>query len=343
MANYSQTVLLNALAELSDPANKDLRTPAGNYGATNAFNKYKKNVIMNYDEFNRAKNQSELQTKQIDYLIRNTKSVTNARAASLTGQAGDSLRDTITFVTYAREFTISDGLIRNNTIGAQKMLVAQMRNARLDLGAAIETAAVAKLEAFKNTVSKTATSGVIGTWDATNYVLEIAKADQDLYWNYISTDMKNLDFNGQYQSIHNNNANALINRQVAQGAGNSANLTYQFPEFEFETSNTVSNLSDYFTTGYVVPAGSIGLVDWIPQINREGLVNHAEWDFTSMADPFGVFDNIAVAVQKKVVNGTTTSGTQDAQWIYELSVDVAFYIPTITTYKLVQKYGLLKS
>jgi hypothetical protein len=221
--------------------------------------------------------------------------------------------------------------------------VSQIRNARLDLGAAIETAAVAKLEAFKNTVSKTATSGVIGTWDATNYALEIAKADQDLYWNYLATDMKNLNFFGKYQSIHNNNANALINRQVAQGAGNSTNLTYQFPEWEFETSNSVTNLSDYFTTGYAVPAGSIALIDWIPMKNKEGLVSHAEWDFTAMPDPFGVFDRMAIAVQKKVVDGSTYGGAQDAQWIYEVSVDVAFYIPTITTYKLVQKYGLLKS
>lgn len=342
MANWQPTVLLNALAELTDPANKDLRAPQ--YGATEAFNAEKRNVIMNYDEFRNVQNQSDLQTKQVDYIIRSTDSVTNSRSASLTGAMGDSLRDTLTFVTYTRQFTISDDLVRNNTQKAAKMMAAQLRNARLDIGASIETAAVTKLEAFKNTVSKAATSGVLATWDSSNYVLEVAKADQDLYWNYLSTDMKNLNFFGQYQSIHNNNANALINRQMAQGAGNSANLTYQFPEFDFYTSNSVTNLSDYFTTGYVVPKGTIGLVDWIPGKFKEGLVNHAEWDFMGIPDPFGTFDQMSLAVQKKVQSGAGYSGsTQDAVWLYEVGVDVAFYIPTITTYKLVQKYGLLKS
>ena len=49
MSNYSQTVLLAALAELSETGNKDLRAPL--YGATNAFAKYKKDVIVNYDSF----------------------------------------------------------------------------------------------------------------------------------------------------------------------------------------------------------------------------------------------------------------------------------------------------
>jgi len=344
MANYQDTVLLNALAELSDSANKDTRKPV--YGATEAFAKYKKDVIMNYDEFNQVRNQSDLQTKQVDYLRRATAGVGSSRVASITGSMGDSTRDSLTFVTYTREFTISDDVVRNNTQKAQKMLVNQITNARLDIGASIETAAVAKLEAFKNTVSK-ATSQ-LGTWDTTNHVLEVAQANKTEYFNFLKGDMTDLSFFGKYQAINTNNANVLAAYQVAQGQANSANLTFQYPDFEMYTSSTNFNLSDYFLTSYVVPVGTIGLVDWIPGKNREGLVNHNDFDFTSMPDPFGILDTMAVAVQKKVQNSSATGadiggGTQDAVWLYEISVDVAFFIPTITTYKLVQKYGLLKS
>jgi hypothetical protein len=52
----TNTVLLNALAMLNERSNKDLRAP--NYGATKTFNKYKRDVILNYEEFNLIKNQT---------------------------------------------------------------------------------------------------------------------------------------------------------------------------------------------------------------------------------------------------------------------------------------------
>ena len=342
MANYASTVILNALADLSDKSNKDMRAPT--YGATNAFSKYKRDLIINYDEFNLIKNKSDLQTKQIDYLRRNTGTIYDHRNHSLTGDMGDSTRDSLTWVTYSREFTISDDNMRNNT-QAVRMLSNQIRNARLDIGGEVETDAVTKLEAFKNTVDP---SSSLSVWDGTNYANEIALANKDQYFNYLNTEMQGRDYNGNIQVISTNAANALISYQTAQGAGNEQNLQFQYPNLEFEWSNSVSNLSDYFCTSYACEEGSLGLIDWIPGKNREGLMGHGDFDFTSMADPFGIFDNMALAVEKKVQdsssNGANIGGnTQDAVWLYELSVDVALYIPTITTQKLVNKYGLLSS
>jgi hypothetical protein len=341
MANYANTVLLNALANLADP-NKDLRAPQ--YGATRAFNDYKRDLIVNYDEFNLVKNKSDLQTKQVDYLRRTTATVGSSRAASLTGSMGDSTRDTLTWVTYTREFTISDDNMRNNT-QAFRMLSTQMRNARLDIGAEIESDAVTKLEAFKNTVQG---NRDLGTWDSTNYVSEIANANKNDYYNYMATEMRTLDYNGPLQEIHTYNLNALINQQTAQGQANSANLQFQYPDFQFYTSNSVTNLSDYFGTSYVCEQGSLGLIDWIPGKNREGLPGHNNFDFTQMPDPFGIFDRMALAIEKKVQDSSAAGAniggnTQDAVWLYEVSIDVAFFIPTITTQKLVNKYGLLSS
>lgn len=339
MTYYSPTVLLAAIAELSDSSNKDLRAPQ--YGATEAFNKYKRDLIVNYDEFNNVQNKSELQTKQIDYLVRDSQSVGSERSATLTGAFGTSLRDSLTFVTYTRQFSISDSVMRNNKIAAQRFMVNQMVNARLDIGASIESAAVTKLDAYKNTVQG---SRNLGTWDSSNYVSEIALANKTEYFNYMATEMRTLDYSGMLQEVHTANANALINYQTAQGGANSANLQFQYPDFEFGTSNSITNLSDYFCTSYVMEKGSLGLVDWIPGKNKEGLVSHGLWDFTSMPDPFGIFDRLALATYKTVQDSGTYNGTaQDAVWLYEMSVDVAFCIPTITTGKLVNKYGLLAS
>jgi hypothetical protein len=340
----TNTALLNALAELSDPANKDMRVP--NYGATKTFNKYKKNVILNYDEFNLIRNQSDLQTKQIDYLKRVSGTVNSYRSASLSGEMPDSVRDTLTFVTYSRQFTISDDVARNNTQKAQKQIVAQIRNSRLDIGSEIEDAAVAKLELFKNTVQG---DRGLGTWNDTTYTMGIANGSKTEYYNYIESEMRALDYSGMLQEVHNHTLNSLINYQTAQGGNNSANLQFQYPNFEFEMTNAVETggySTDYFGNSYVIPAGTIALVDWIPGKNREGYINHGLWDFTAMPDPFGLFDTMAVAVYKTVQDSSSGGediggNTQDAVWLYEVSIDVAFYIPALSTGKLVQKYGLL--
>ena len=345
MANYANTLKLDALAMLQENANKDFRPDM--YGATKAFNQYKRDVILNFDAFRNAESEPDLQSRKVDYLRRDSQTVGSSRAASLTGAMGTSTRDTLTFVTYSREFTISDDNARSNTFNAARQLASQLKNARLDLAASIETAAVTKLDAYKNT-SNGNRGTTLGTWDSTNYVYEIANGNKTDYYNYMLTGMRDLNYGGMLQEIHTGPLNALINYQTAQGTNNSANLQFQYPEFEFYTSNSITNLSDYFGTSYVCEQGSLALVDWIPPKNRENLV-HGLWDFTAIPDPMGIFDSgFALAIYKTVqdssAGGSNIGGnTQDAVWLYELSIDVAFYIPTITTQKLINKYGLVSS
>lgn len=343
MANYANTLKLDALSMLQDNANKDFRPTM--YGATMAFNDYKRDVILNFDAFRNEESEPDLQDRKVDYLRRDSETVNSSRSASLTGAMGTSTRDTLSFTTYSREFTISDDNARSNTFNAARQLAAQMKNSRLDIAAEIESDAVVKLEAYRNTVDP---SSVLSTWDSTNYVNEIANANKEDYFNYIETEMRGRDYNGPLQVINTNSANALIKYQLAQGAGNSENLQYQYPGLDFYWSNSVTNLSDYFCTSYVVEQDGLGLVDWIPPKNRDNM-SHGLWDFEAIPDPMGIFDSgFALATYKKVQDsssgGSAIGGnTQDAVWLFEMSIDIAFYIPTITTQKLVNKYGLVKA
>jgi hypothetical protein len=343
MANYANTVLLAYLSQLADSGNKDFRAPP--YGATRAFNDTKRDVIENFDELQSVEAETDLRTRQVDYLRRDAGTVNSTRAASLTGKMGTSTRDTITFVTYSREFTLSDDNARNNTQGKVRQLAKQMENARLDIGASIETAAITKLEAFKNQVDP---SSPWSTWDNTNYLNSIANAEQDEYFNIIDSEMRGRDYNNELQIINHWPANKFIDHQSAQGVGNSSNLQYQYANKMLYTSNSITTSSDHYATSYAVETGSLGLVDWIPAKNREGLMNHGDFDFTQIPDPFGIFDRMALATEYKVQNsasgGANIGGnTQDAVWLYELSITVGLYISTITTQKLVNKYVANKS
>jgi len=340
MAYYAETVLLDALADLNDAANKDLRAPA--YGATRAFNDNKRNVIQNYDTFQKMEAEVDLRGTRIDYLNRSTDTVGSARASDFTGTPGTSVSDTLTFVTYTRQLAISDDAARNNTQKAAKQLAVGIKNARLDIGASIETAAVTKLEAFLNTVD---VSSPMSTWSgASTYRNVVANEDQDRYYNIMETEMGMRDYNGGLQIINYGTLNELIGWQANQGTANSVNLTFQYGNKQFYTSNSLTNSSDHVGVSYVCEENSLALVDWIPAKNREGLSNHANFTFTSMPDPFGIFDTMALGIQQKVQNSSTWGGnSQDAVWVYEVSLDVAFYIPTITTQKLVNKYALSKT
>jgi len=343
MAHYANTVLLAALSDLQDQANKDLRAPQ--YGATRAFSDYKRDVILNFDAFQATEAEPDLRSRQVDYLRRDSQSVGTSRAASLTGAMGTSTRDTLSFVTYSREFTLSDDNARNNTQGAAKQLAHQIKNARLDIGAAIETAAITKLEAFRNTVD---VSSGLSTWSSSGYYNSVANADEDRYFNIIDAEMQMRDYNGMLQCINYGALNELKFWQTAQGQANSSNLQYQYGNKTMYTSNSITNSSDHLGTSYVVEEKSLGLVDWIPPKNRNGLLNHGDFDFTQMPDPFGIFDRMALATEYKVqdssAGGSDIGGnSQDAVWLYELSIDVAFFIPTITTQKLVNKYVLSKT
>ena len=301
MAYYAATVLLDALSELSEQANKDLRAPA--YGATRAFNDHKRNVIMNYDTFQKQEAEVDLRATRIDYLNRATDTVRSHRSSDFTGFMGTSVSDTLTFVTYTRQFTISDDTARWNTQQASKQLAYAIKNARLDIGASIETAAVTKLDAYLNTVD---VSSPLTTWTgSTSYWNLVANEDQDQYFNIMETEMGMRDYNGGLQIVNYGTLNSLINWQANQGQANSQNLTFQYGNKQFYTSNSLTNSSDHVGCSYVCEENSLALVDWIPAKNREGLPQHAAFSFTSMPDPFGIFDSFALGVQQKVQNSAT--------------------------------------
>jgi hypothetical protein len=257
---------------------------------------------------------------------------------------GTSTRDSLTFVTYAREFTVSDDNARSNTFKMAQQMASQIRNAWLDIMASIEAAAIVKLEAFRNTVDP---SSPHSTWDSTGYKGVVANASEDRYFNILESEMRGRNYNDMLQVINHWPLNEVVNWQLAQSVGNSSNLQFQYGNKMMYTSNSITTSSDHLGTSYAVETGSLGLVDWVPPKNREGK-RHAVWQFNTIQDPFGIFDRVAIALQEKVQNsaagGEAIGGnTQDAVLIGELSIDVAFFVPTITTQKLVNKYALSKS
>jgi len=340
MANYADTALLDALAYFTDPANaKEFRTPE--YGAMQAYLDYANIMLPDLASIKEGESQAE----RIRYFKRSQGTVGTSRTVSLTGKYGDTSYLTPTWYTRTREFSISVKQAENNQESAARIMAHQLKNTIIDLYDAIETLAIAQLDANKTT-SEGNRSG-LGSWDSSKYVMAIANSDKDNYFNYIKTDMVNDKWHGLLQAINTGNINAVIAEQTAQGPGNSSNLQFQYPGFEFYTCTDASGsdymASDYFGLSYIVEQGSIALVPWIPQANRVGTVA-GSYSWSSIPDPFGKLGQLAVFKYSTASDTSSSGGTaQDAVYIYEVSVDVSFLHVPLSTGNVVYKYGLSTS
>jgi len=338
MSYYSDTDLLNAVATLKDPANaKEFRQEE--YGALQAHLDYADIMIPN----TAAVKESENQTDQINYFKRSSETVGSARTVTLTGAYGDTGILEPSWTTYQREFSISVEQAQGNIESAARINAHQVKNAMIDLYEAIEDDAVSNLDTNRNTVAGNRSG--LSTWHGVpSYTAEIANANKANYYNYIKTDLRNDKYNGILQEVHTGNMNAFINEYWAQGAGNDTNTAFQFPGFEYYTSNSITNGSGYFGTSYVQEVGSISAIPWIPAKNRRGIPNHGAYDWFSIPDPFGKLGQIAVFRKKDAVDMSDYNGTaQDAVSIYEFSVDVTFLAVPLSTGKVVYKYGLVSA
>jgi hypothetical protein len=79
----------------------------------------------------------------------------------------------------------------------------------------------------------------------------------------------------------------------------------------------------YKATVYVVPSGTVGMVDRIPALNRKG-ASTKDYEYGTMGDPLGTqltYANHYYEVGKSTA--ATGGATQDVGLEYENSVDVA--------------------
>jgi hypothetical protein len=337
MAEYASTVLQNAIAVMTDPANeKEFRQEE--YGALEA---HLAHADMMSPDIAKVK-QSSAQSDYMDYFKRDSQTVGAARTHSVTGAYGDTGSLALSFTTYSREFSISVNQADLNRYRDAQIYARQLKNTMIDLYEAIEDDAVSNLDTNRNTVAGNRSG--LSTWHGVpSYTAHITNGNKANYYNYIKTDLRNDKYTGVLQEVHTGNMNAFINEYWAQGAGNDTNTAFQFPGFEFHTSNSITNGSDFFGTSYVVESGGIAAIPWIPLINRRGKVQ-GEYEWFSVPDPFGKLGNLAVFAKKTAADTSGSGGTtQDAVTIFEISVDVAMVCTPLSTGKVVYKYGLQTS
>lgn len=290
--------------------------------------------------------QTDQDTVEINLINKQSISTTAARAATHTGSINDSTKETLSFTTYAADFTYSKKSANRTIWEEAEMVSAQIISASIALHSSIETALMTKLNTEKNqsVVSLTPRSAV---WDATNFIMQIALSDYDLWMQRTKGFMReNYYRDNMIETIVDETLFQKGEYLIQQGQGNGTNLSWQSAGVNASVTNDLTLDDGYKGMGYAFPLGSIGLMDWIPPLNRQGYGERSSNDglYTSIPDPLGSGLVFAVHEYSERADNESAAGeTQDVNFNIEISVDIAAVIAPMSAANAspVYKFGVL--
>lgn len=345
MPNYADSVWNAAQYKLDEMMNK----PEFKAKPSAALSVFAKNTdfLIPASERERMWNQKPSDTTAVTLKTLNKQSITtgSARAHNHTGSINDSSTATASYTTYSASFKYSIKQADRNVFGLGEEIAAQIRSAAIALNSSIETALMSSLNTNRSqsVVSATPQSG---TWDGTNYWFGVANGEDNFYFQRIQAFMYEQYYTGQFDLINNIGASIRMGQVAQQGQGNATNLGWQIPGLNAVTSTAFANETGYDYMSYIIPEGTIGILPWIPRLNREGFGDTFAngGSYSTMVDPLG--SGLTFAVHQYATGSDTSSAageTQDVDVQVEMSVDLApVYAPMSTANASpVYKVGLL--
>jgi hypothetical protein len=306
------------------------------------------NFLIPASERERLWNQktSDQQTVSTYSLDKQTVALGTARAHDHSGAIGASSTADLSYTTYARKFKYSIKQGDRNVFALAEMVAAQIRSAAIDLHAGIETALMTYLNTNKSQVVVSA-DPQSGLWDATNYLFGVLAGDSDQYFQYLKMFMAEQYYGGAFDVINNIRAQAQAAYLGQQGQGNATNLGWQIDGMNMVASTELANADGYDQMSYILPEGSIGILPWIPTLNRQGFGDTFQNGgvYRSIPDPLGSGLMFAVHEYAAGADNSGASGeTQDVDIQVEISIDLAPVIAPMSTSNLtpIIKAGLLQ-
>lgn len=289
--------------------------------------------------------QTDQDTVETNLIYKQSVGTGSARAYDHAGSINDSKKTTVTFTTYTSDFTYSLKSGDRTVFSLAEIVAKQLRSAIIDLHGAIETALITSLNTNKSqaVVSVTPRSG---EWDATNFIFQIASDDFNRWAQRIKGFMREQYYKTQFDAIVDEVLFQEYEYLMQQGQGNSTNLGWQFGGLVSDVSEEITEDESYKGLGYVFPTGTLGIIPWIPKLNRQGFGDAGAVGgfYTTMPDPLGSGLVFAVHEYYTAADNQNAAGeTQDVNVNVELSVDLApIYAPMQTSSASpVFKFGVL--
>lgn len=255
-------------------------------------------------------------------LARTKRNPGSARSHDHRGTFDDSAKVTLTWSIKSDVFSISLKLLDKSLYDFNTVLANKLQQACMNILEAKETEAIAYLVANKATQQPTLS---IASYNAGTGAVEVPALREKQFFQVIKSVMKKNYFPGQLDVIADSVKAVDAEFLAAQGAGNATNFGYQFGGMNIAESIEYTD-DDYADKGsvLVMPAGTVGALEWIPKQNRQGF-----GDYNSYNGGYGVFSFMGHTFalhgysQRSDTSGSN-GATQDMTMEFELSLDTSY-------------------
>lgn len=325
MANYAASVLEEAkliLAERFAAPEKRVKSP----NVLGAFQKNTEIAIPNVGALRTAAARAE----KGYFFNRSKRSNTSARSHNHTGTVGDSTEVAFSWATYADKFQTSLKRSENNLFENAQLLANEIENALKNIYESADAAALAYLGTNKTTVNVATKNGV---FDATPDVFEIATANIARFIQHAKSMMRQNYHTGVGELILDPVLFLEAEHYLQQGAANGTNLAYQIAGVNLWEAITLSDANYPKGAGYIIPEGTIGVVDWIPNKNRMGWGDYESYNggYGTITDPRTGMTMALHGYSQRADTSSAGGEVQDVTTEWEISVDLSFNKAPLTT------------
>jgi len=250
-------------------------------------------------------------------------SVSNVRSCVIADNENTSALYTVTFATFAVGFTMVPASYSNNEITYNHDWTRKMEKITRALSNALDTAAVASLEANKTQVFKDLLyytqvgNDVQVPWDLRNEVLSDS-----------NTMMRANDYPGVLHLIGNAGFDSMIRKMAQLGIYNEVNKRMEYENKIIHYTNNIVNEAEKFGTGFIVEDGNVGVLTRVDREAARGArANDHEWGIVRLPYielPVGSHYYTAVGDQSAIAGAATADLTCAVKEYFGFSVDVAF-------------------
>lgn len=319
MANYAASVLAEAQLIL----NERFAAPEKRLKSAGVFGAFRKNTELAMPNIGALRTKEERAEKAY-FFNRAKRSVLTSRTFNHTGTVGDSTEVALSWSTYGDTCQTSLKRSDNNVFRDAQILANELENMFKNIYEGIDAAALTYLGTNKTTVNAATKNGI---FDNIRDSFEIATANIARFLQYGSSMLRQNYYQGAFDAVLDPVLFLEAQHYLNQGSGNSTNTAYQngLAEAIWEAI-TLTDANYPNGVGYFIPAGTIGVVDWIPVQNRQGVgdFDSVLGGYGSIVDPISGLTYAVHSYANRADTSASGGDTQDVAQEWEISVDLSF-------------------
>lgn len=335
MANYAASVL----AKGQTTVNAKYQTPEQRRQLPSVMGLALKNQSISIPDA-QALRVSPLRTVDVNYLTNIAAGSATAKVAVHTGTYGDSGAINVVYVQHVETFSMPLKIAYNSVFDYDALFANRYEMAWKNIRTRHDTSALAFVLANRAQLSAATMNPLIaaanaGTWNETNFALEIDATNKALYIQFIKSMMAARFYTGPYDIISDLQLARGFEYQMNQGAGNFANTDFQFGDAGITTTQV--QVSSLYAQGaaLIMPAGTLAGLNWNEGLNKKGLDygNNTVGSLGTMSDPLGsgAIADISYYTARADTSSNTSGGSpQDILPQYEIALTIGYVVPPLS-------------